>query len=64
MTKETSKSELYTKYYQNDKKKVKGCIIANEDDQNMQDALEVTPGISFMRYELKFNLISSINGEI
>ena len=48
----------------NDNQQVKGCIIAHEADRNTQDALEVTPDISFMRYELKFNLISSANGEI
>ena len=45
----------------NDNQQVKGCIIAFEDDQNMRDALYVTPDISFMKYELKFNLISIVN---
>jgi len=44
----------------NDNQQVKGCIIAFEDDQNMRDALHVTPDISFMKYELKFNLISIV----
>jgi RecB family endonuclease NucS len=44
----------------NDNQQVKGCIIAFEDDQNIRDALHVTPDISFMKYELKFNLISIV----
>ena len=36
--------------------KVKGMIIALEDDQNLKDALVVCPDIEFLRYELSFKL--------
>ena len=33
--------------------------IALEDDNNLKYALSVSPDISFMRYEIKFELINS-----
>jgi restriction system protein len=36
--------------------KVKGVIIAMEDDQRMRRALSVTPNIEFYRYEVTFKL--------
>ena len=38
---------------------VRGMIIALEDDNNLKYALSVSPDISFMRYEIKFELINS-----
>ncbi len=36
---------------------VRGCIIALEDDPNLQDALYASPDIDFMRYVLNFELL-------
>jgi restriction system protein len=38
---------------------VEGAIIALEDDRRIRWALEVTPSISFYRYQLSFNLAKS-----
>lgn len=39
--------------------KVSGAIIGFEDDANLRRALVVAPNIEFLRYEVKFRLISS-----
>jgi restriction system protein len=38
---------------------VEGAIIALEDDRRIRWALEVTPSVSFYRYQLSFNLAKS-----
>ena len=38
---------------------VKGCVIALEDDKNLQYALHASPDIEFMKYQIKFDLIAS-----
>jgi len=42
-----------------DHQRVKGVIIALEDDQRIRYALKVTQGIEFYRYEVKFELIKA-----
>ncbi|MHB1236297.1 MAG: endonuclease NucS domain-containing protein [Gallionella sp.] len=37
--------------------KVKGVIIAQEDDQRIKRALAVTPNIEFFRYQISFKLL-------
>jgi restriction system protein len=39
--------------------KVKGVIIALEDDSRIRRALRVTQGIEFYRYRVNFTLIPS-----
>jgi restriction system protein len=39
--------------------KVKGLIIALEDDLKIKRALSISPDIEFYRYEIKFDLIKS-----
>lgn len=43
----------------NNRERVKGMIIALEDDRNLQDALSVSPDIGFMRYRVNFELVRS-----
>ena len=38
--------------------KISGLIIALEDDQNLQDALSVTPDVKFMKYKVSFDLVN------
>jgi restriction system protein len=40
-----------------DHQKVRGVIIALEDDKRIRRALQIAQGIDFYRYEVKFNLI-------
>jgi restriction system protein len=40
-----------------DHQKVRGVIIALEDDKRIRRALQIAKGIDFYRYEVKFNLI-------
>jgi len=42
-----------------DNQRVKGVIIALEDDLRIKRALKVAPNIEFYRYEVKFDLIKS-----
>ena len=42
-----------------DTQTVKGCVIALEDDKNLQYALHASPDIEFMKYQIKFDLIAS-----
>jgi restriction system protein len=37
--------------------KVRGVIIALEDDQRIRRALSVTPNIEFYRYQISFKLL-------
>ena len=39
--------------------KLKGAIIALEDDQRIKRALSVTSNISFYRYQISFKLLKS-----
>ena len=39
--------------------RVRGVIIALEDDLRIKRALKVAPNIEFYRYEVKFDLIKS-----
>ena len=42
---------------------VKGCVVANENDENLQYSLEAMSNTEFYKYEIKFNLekINSLN---
>ena len=42
-----------------DHQRVRGVIIALDDDKRIRRALQVAQGIEFYRYEVKFNLIRS-----
>jgi len=42
-----------------DHQRVRGVIIALEDDLRIKRALKVAPNIDFYRYEVKFDLIKS-----
>ena len=42
-----------------DGQKVKGVIIAQDDDQKLKLALSVVPNIAFYRYQVSFKLLSS-----
>ena len=42
-----------------DRQKVRGVIIAWNDDKRIRRALQIAQGIDFYRYEVKFNLIST-----
>ena len=42
-----------------DHQKVRGVIIALDDDKRIRRALQIAQGIDFYRYEVKFNLIPS-----
>ena len=42
-----------------DHQRVRGVIIALDDDKRIRRALQVAQGIDFCRYEVKFNLIPS-----
>jgi restriction system protein len=37
--------------------KVRGVIIAQDDDQRIRRALAVTPNIDFYRYQVSFKLL-------
>ena len=40
-----------------DHQRVRGVIIALDDDKRIRRALQIAQGIDFYRYEVKFNLI-------
>jgi len=40
-----------------DHHRVRGVIIASEDDQRIKRALTVAPDVEFFRYEVKFDLV-------
>jgi len=42
-----------------DGQKVRGLIIAHEDDQKIRRALSLTPTISFYRYHVSFKLMKA-----
>ena len=42
-----------------DHQRVRGVIIALDDDKRIRRALQVAQGIDFYRYEVKFSLIPS-----
>ena len=42
-----------------DNQRVRGVIIALDDDKRIRRALQIAKGIDFYRYEVKFNLIPS-----
>jgi restriction system protein len=42
-----------------DHQRVRGVIIALEEDRKIQWALKVAPNIEFYRYEVRFDLIKS-----
>ena len=42
-----------------DHQRVRGVIIALDDDKRIRRALQIAQGIDFYRYEVKFNLIPS-----
>jgi hypothetical protein len=44
----------------NSSQNVKGCIIALDGDKRIENALHMTPDISFIRYEVDFRLIGNI----
>ena len=35
---------------------VKGCVVAFENDKNLQYSLSMIPNTDFYKYEIKFNL--------
>ena len=42
-----------------DNQRVRGVIIALDDDKRIRRALQIAKGIDFYRYEVKFNMIPS-----
>ena len=42
-----------------DHQRVRGVIIALDDDKRIKRALQIAQGIDFYRYEVKFSLISA-----
>ena len=55
--------QRYTGYVKEDvaedHQRVRGVIIALDDDKRIRRALQVAQGIDFYRYEVKFDLIKS-----
>ena len=39
-----------------DNQDVQGCIIGKQEDQNLLNAISMTPNIEFYRYKLNFSL--------